>query len=284
MQEKVIIICGPTATGKTKFAKEIARHLNGELVSADSRQVYRGLDIITGKDHGDYKIWLVDLVDPDEPFSVSQWHDLAIEAISDIQSRGKLPIIVGGTGLYLKSLTTSLSTLSIPPNPILRKELSRYSASELFNKLKSDCPDIAASLNQSDSQNPRRLIRRLEIETYKLNKHPSQSQISNSYLTLCLSAPLSYLDSAIESRVKTRLSQGAQKEAEYVLSKYSHHLPSISACGYPAFLTEDPLKAWIVAERQYARRQLTWFKKQPNLNWIDISLPDWKQKAISLVV
>src|SRR3989344_4958306 len=122
---KVLIICGPTATGKTKLAARLAKRFNGELVSADSRQVYRGMDLTTGKEMPDVPIWLYDVAHPDEDFSVSHWVKLAKDAISDIQKRNKLPIVVGGTGLYIQALLRPFETIDIPPNKKLREKLQK---------------------------------------------------------------------------------------------------------------------------------------------------------------
>ncbi len=124
---KLLVICGPTATGKTVLAAEIAKQFNGELVSADSRQVYRSMDICTGKDRPDVPIWLYDIVDPDEEFSVSQWVVLARGAIADIHKRNKLPIVVGGTGLYIHALLYPFETINIPPDRTLRNKLQALS-------------------------------------------------------------------------------------------------------------------------------------------------------------
>lgn len=165
---KVLVICGPTATGKTSFALQMAKELNGELVSADSRQVYIGRDLETGKDldlikNSGIKIWLYDVVNPGEEFSVAIWRKLAHEAIADILSRGKLPIVVGGSGLYIRALTEDLSEVDISRNEKLRAELKNKSASELFDYLKNINLTKAMSMNNSDRKNPRRLIRAIEI-------------------------------------------------------------------------------------------------------------------------
>src|SRR3989344_7163983 len=140
--KNVFIICGPTATGKTKLALQLAKELDGELISADSRQVYVGNDIETGKDldlirASGIKVWLYDVVNSSEKFSVSQWRKLARDAIKDILSRNKLPIVVGGSGLYIKSLVQDLPDIDVPYDKKLRTELENKSATNLFNYLKS---------------------------------------------------------------------------------------------------------------------------------------------------
>lgn len=293
LENPTLIICGPTATGKTAFAVQIARQFNGELISADSRQVYTGLDIITGKDHGDFPVHLIDVVEPDQAFSVSRWHDLAVKAITDIRARGKLPVVVGGTGLYFKSLLSPLSDISVPPNPQLRSALSGLTSIELFNKLKKDYPFVADSLNTSDSRNPRRLIRKYEIAKYKYNNFdiplpgsrgvgaPATEGFKNGvdFLLIGLKTNITELDKRINQRVADRLKLGAASEAKVVLARYPHNLPALSACGYLSFLTVDPVSSWQAAEHHYARRQLTWFKKQPGIQWYDVSTPAWQAEA-----
>jgi len=173
VNSKILIICGPTATGKTKFGIEIAKKFNGEIVSADSRQVYKGKNLVYGKDLpreskwvdakpgywdlGYTKIWLYDVVSPSEEFSVALWHDLAIQVIEDILSRQKLPIITGGTGLFIKSITHNLTDIYAPRNMLIRNELVNKSIEYLFGYLKRIDPNRANRLNESDQKNPRRL-------------------------------------------------------------------------------------------------------------------------------
>ena len=185
-KDKILVICGPTATGKTRFGLDLAKKLNGEIVSADSRQVYTGRNIVTGKDLpkniqcsvsniqwrdrylkyyeiGGIKIWLYDIVEQGEEFSVALWRECAQLVIEDIRQRGGLPIVVGGTGLYIKSLTQNLADISVSRNLKLRQELQGKNVNYLFNYLKQRDPVRAQNLNESDRRNPRRLVRAIEI-------------------------------------------------------------------------------------------------------------------------
>lgn len=295
---KILIICGPTATGKTSFSIELARKFSGEIISADSRQVYQGMDIVTGKDLppeakstaslikwkdrflkyyliNKVKIWLYDVVKPSESFNVSFWHECAQLVISDILSRNKLPIVVGGTGLYLKSLIYDLSAISIPPDQQLRQSLSNKSTRHLFDYLASLNAEVASKLNNSDRNNPRRLIRQIEIIS---SGRLPQTHLSSAYsfLSLGLTAPTAYLFKYADKRILTRLSQGAIQEATRIASVYSSHHPSFSACGYSVLLTPNPIANWQKKEHAYIRRQLTWFKKQLSIRWFDITKSDWQ--------
>lgn len=269
---KVLLITGQTATGKTSFAVEVAHKFNGELVSADSRQVYQGMDIITGKDKDkiDVPIWLYDLVRPDEQFSVSQWRQKALEAIQDISARGKLPIVVGGTGLYLRSLTENLDTVNIPPDPNLRTKLSSLSVSDLFAQLVLLEPSRANSLNNSDKNNTRRLIRAIEIALFnKKTQYPLlrlRGGLGGRYLSIVLTCSPDLLKVRISDRVHQRIAAGANSEFTQLTSFYS-----------------PDSEIWINNEYQYARRQLGFFNKYFPKNHFDISNPLWRQQVLGIM-
>lgn len=236
---KVLVICGPTATGKTKLALELAKEFNGELISADSRQVYLGNDIETGKDKdliGNSRIWLLDIIKSNEDFSVSQWRKLASEAIKDILSRGKLPIVVGGSGLYLKALVQNLANVDVPQDLELRK--SNKSVVELFDYLKSVDPVKAKSLNNSDKNNPRRLIRAIEISKGVPFQGPERGPLYK-YLQIGLTASKEYLEEKIRERV---IKRGLDE-------------------------------SFVQKEINIMKKQLVWFKKQPDIVWFDIMEP-----------
>jgi tRNA dimethylallyltransferase len=236
--DTVVVICGPTATGKTKIALQLAKEFNGELISADSRQVYIGNDQETGKDKdliGDSKIWLLDLIKSREEFSVSTWRRLAHEAIKDILARDKLPIVVGGSGLYIKALVQELSDVDAPRDIKLRN--SNKSANELFDQLKQLDPKKAESLNNSDKNNPRRLVRAIEIAQCPSPRLGEGLRVR--YLQFGLTASKEELIKRIEKRVGDR---GLDE-------------------------------SFIQKEINIMKKQLVWFKKQPNITWFDIIDP-----------
>jgi tRNA dimethylallyltransferase len=176
-----LAIVGPTGVGKTAYALQLAPKISAEIISADSRQVFIGMDIATGKesDRGrwatinnrrtliinDTPIHALDLVTPDQEFSVSQWHAVAVQLIDEIIQRGHRPLIVGGTGFYLDALMGRVQTMDILPNPDLRAELQNLNRAQLQEKLKSIAPHRWQQMNYSDQQNPARLMRAIEIET-----------------------------------------------------------------------------------------------------------------------
>ncbi len=203
--KKLLVICGPTATGKTKLAAFLAKKIDGELISADSRQVYRGNDAETNKERPPgVRIWLYDVVDPGEAFSVSHWVKLARAAISDIRKRGKVPIIVGGTGLYIKALLEPFATIDIPPDKKLREKLKSASVKELQDMLDTE---TLTSMNQSDRNNPRRLIRKIETAKYAKKRESFEKAI-----IIGLTAPLTEL----YKRVDESIARGVQSNHEIV--------------------------------------------------------------------
>ncbi len=309
--KRLLITCGPTAVGKTALALELARRFDGELVNADSRQVYRGMDIGTGKDlsiNSKFKvqnsklgaekyqigyylvsgvpIWLLDVVEPDYRFTVADYLKVAVPVIEDVWSRKKLPILVGGSGFYLKVLTEGVDTVGVKPNQILRKRLERLTVFKLQKKLKEVDPDRFNKMNNSDRLNPRRLIRAIEIATdsrKNLSKIRHLNLGKNNIFWIGLKMPLRRLDQAIAKRVKQRLNLGLLEEIESLLTRFS-----FSDCvlgetiAYQEWqdyfrsrrfeenrekLASKIIDRWQTNERQYARRQITWFKKNKQISW-----------------
>lgn len=317
-----LIICGPTASGKTALALHLAKKFNGELISADSRQVYRGMDIGTGKDlpvkstlkephgkrglklrikneifnYGYYiikgiPVWLLDLARPDQEFTVAHFHELAQQTIKDILDRGKLPIIVGGTGFYLRSLIRPFSSLAIPPNKKLRRKFEAISVHELSALLEVSEPDKFLRLNNSDKYNSRRLIRALEIADYH-KKHPNVMKqapgMSMDVLVIGLTIPMDALSKLIDRRINLRVKAGIICEIEKLLENgYSWFLPSLSAIGYRQWRAyfektsslKRVIKEWQRDEYAYAKRQMVWFKKDQSIVWFTPLEIDFREKV-----
>ncbi|RJR29276.1 tRNA (adenosine(37)-N6)-dimethylallyltransferase MiaA [Candidatus Microgenomates bacterium] len=291
---KLLIICGTTATGKTALALELAKKYSGDLLSADSRQIYKGVDIGVGKDtpkgfvpaadkesgvyysNGHTNIWGYDLVSPFEEFSVSHYLAYANRKIMEIWDSGKLPIVVGGTGLYINGVVNGIETAGIPVNKKLREELSTHSAAKLFNTLTSISPK-AKALNQSDRGNPRRLIRAIEIASFT-GKLPKPKVLQAKVLWLGLSVDLDTLQEKIHSRVQWRYENGFLEEVRELLKKgVDWNNQIMSSTGYRQYrehvegkvTAQEFLLSWKRAEFQYAKRQTTWFKKNKNINWFN---------------
>ncbi len=273
---KLLVICGPTATGKTALAVYLAGLFHGEILSVDSRQVYRHMDIGTGKDKPEgVTIWGYDLVNPTEEFSVAQYVSLARKKIEQCWVEDKLPILVGGTGLYIKAVIDGIQTANIPPDEKLREELIQKPPEELFTMLTSVDPIKGQSLNDSDKANPRRLIRAIEIAKTEPNSN-EQSKLDADTLFIGLKLTQEEQEKRIKERVEARLTQGFEEEVQRLLAMgVGWHNQSMSSLGYrqwQAVLSgkqtrEQALQEWIIEERKYAKRQMTWFKKDSRIVW-----------------
>lgn len=274
---QLLCIVGPTGVGKTARAVEIAKLSPSILVSADSRQVYRGMDIVTGKDHPkDLKIYGIDICDPDASCSVAVWYDAVRPTIEKAWGEGKLVIVVGGTGLYLRALSEGIPTMQVPINQDLRDELSAFSVSKLQEKLSTLSQEKFTSMNHSDQSNPRRLIRAIEVAE-SLSKLDIQFPRPESKII-----GLNYFDTSkyrsdVEERVRARIQQGAIEETKNLLTQYNKDLQSFSAIGYRSISRylegtvseEEMIGHWVADELAYAKRQMTWFRKVPTIKWYD---------------
>lgn len=301
---KLLVVCGPTATGKTTLAISLAKKFNGEIVSADSRQVFKGLNIGTGKDLpkgakmkylwikkfgyyeiGGVKVWGYDLADPRHSFSVSQYIKYTERIIADIVKRGKLPILVGGTGLYIKGVIDGIPTADIPVSNRLRKSLNEKPASELFELLAKMDPIKAAAMNASDKKNPRRLVRAVEIATWHVTHEKDGHEVKPlknkwNVLQIGLMAENSYLDRKIEQRVSERFRERLKNEIAGLLKNHvDWKMQSMSSMGYGQWQDffegkkseMDVIRTWESEEKKYVRRQMVWFKKDKRIEWFDIT-------------
>jgi len=292
---KLLIISGPTASGKTNLAVKLAKKFNGELISADSRQVYRSLDIGVGKDHPkDLAIHLIDLIEPNQTFSVSQFRKLALEKISEVQTKNKLPILVGCSGFYIDAvINPNYNTFSVKPKILLRKILFKLPVNVLQFILKIINKNTFLKLNNSDRNNPLRLVRKIEIKLSTPQAPLFQGGVSEGRggfdcLHLSLTAPKPYLYDRIDARVESRLNLGHIKELKSLLKKYKWSDPGLKISAYKVFNSTDTIdqikQKWKFAEHRDARRQLTWFKKYTHGFFIDISKPNFVSKVNKIVV
>ena len=299
MNNKLLVICGQTGTGKTSLAIHLAKKFNGELISADSRQVYKGLDIGTGKDlkeieRSKIKIWGYDLVDPKKNFSVGNYIRFAQKATLDIQKRGKLPILVGGTGLFIKAVTDGIPTAFVPRNLKLRKNLEEKGTGDLFEILAQLDPIKAGSMNRSDKLNPRRLIRGIEVASWKLERKTPRLFKKPKYqlLEIGLQTSLDSLSKKIEKRVDKRINDGVEEEIKKLLSSgISWDSQSMTSLGYRQWrdyfgkkvTKKEVVNNWKKEELRYAKRQLAWFKKDARINWFDSQDGNLYKKVEELV-
>jgi tRNA dimethylallyltransferase len=230
------------------------------------------------------RLWLYDIVNPDQSFSVGLYEKLAKRVIQSIHDRGKLPVVVGGSGLYLQSITHGINTSQIAPNEKLRIELSKKPLEDLQNLLLRSAPDIYTSLNESDRRNPRRLIRKIEL-AYAGEKKLTLHEAVFDTCSIGLTASRDVLYARIDKRVEERISQGAESEVRQLLGMgYSFQLPSMNSMGYEQWRemvengNEDKnaiISKWKADEHAYAKRQMTWFKKVSGIQWFDIGKQHW---------
>lgn len=301
MSNKLLVVSGPTATGKTDLAVKLAKKYNGELVSGDSCQIYKGMDIGTGKDQPqDTPIHLVDLVTPDKKFSVADFQKVGLKAIKEIQSRGKLPILVGCSGFYIDSLINpNYNTFSIKPNKILRFTFKYLPLNTLQKIYKLIDKGGFSKLNHSDVNNHYRLTRKIEIEIskktspfFKGRSHKVTEEFCPfDILHVSLTAPLDFLYQRIDARVNKRMEIGFLNEIKNLLKKYKWSDPGMQIAAYqclkPYFMKTSPLssclQSWSNAEHSDARRQTCWFKTKAIAFYFDITQKGYEKNIFKQV-
>lgn len=286
----IITILGPTATGKTGLATALALRINAEIISADSRQVYRRMDIGTGKDLDDYCLngthvpyHLIDIVEPGVEYNVFQYQQLAHQAIQDIESRGRNIILCGGSGMYIEALLKGYKLFPVPDNPALRRQLEQQSDEELTQMLAS----FKALHNHTDTCERPRLIRAIEIETY-YQEHPELMASCQpvSSVIFGLKGDRDLIRSRITQRLHQRLENGMVDEVRQLLDSGVNPNQLIRYGLEYKFLTQYLQNQWDydtmvqrlnVAIHQFSKRQMTWFRKMEregfNIHWMDIGLP-----------
>lgn len=277
--KKIIVLLGPTASGKTGLGVKLAHEFDGEIVSADSRQVYRGMDIGTGKDLKEYSFkyknkkikipyYLIDVVNPKTEFNLAKHQKLAYKAIDNISRRDKLPIVVGGTGLYLQALVDGYSLSSVKTDKKLRAKLEKMSVAKLFSLFKKLDSQKASKLNQSDKNNKRRLIRYIELEKNGGEKRVSQPRYNS--LVLGLTWPIGELRKRIGKRLGQRLAEGMVKEVEGLrrqgvswkrLEGFGLEYRFISLYLQNKIGYQEMIEKLNKAIGQFAKRQMSWFRR-----------------------
>ncbi len=282
MKSRILVIVGPTASGKSDLAVKLAKKFNGEIISADSRQVYKGLDIGTGKitksEMGGAKHHLLDVEDPRKQFTASEYKKLGEAALQEILRRGKLPVIVGGTGFYIDTLTGEVILPEVPPNKLLRKRLNKLSAEKLFLMLKKK--DLARA-ESIDAKNKVRLIRALEI-IEALGKVPMSTPGVYRHKVIWVGVQPTNLDMRINKRLLKRLPgmiREAKKLHENGLTYKRMHELGLEY-RYLALLLQNKItkvefiKKLNTEIRRYAKRQMTWLKRNKKIKWFTLSKID----------
>ncbi len=285
----VIVIAGPTASGKTSLSIELAKKINGEIISADSMQIYKDMNIGTAKptveEMQGIKHYLIDCISPQDRYSVSQYKGQAIKAIEEVLSKNKVPIVVGGTGLYIDSLIYGIDFQEMSFDENYRLELENKvkegKLNELYEKAKEIDPEAIEKISPNDKK---RILRILEI--YKAtgknkteqNKESLKNGVPYNYVVFALNWDRADLYDRINKRVDIMLEQGLIKEVEKLIEKYGDTMPTaMQGLGYKEVkeyldkkITKEEMIEKIKQEtRRYAKRQLTWFRKNKNTIWLD---------------
>lgn len=292
-----ILIAGPTAVGKSAVALALAEKLGGEIISVDSMQVYRGLDIGTAKpgaaERSRVPHHLIDVVDLAEPFDAAKFVALANQAVNEIQSRGQVPVFCGGTGLYFKAFLEGLGETP-PANPSLRAELEATPPPELLRELETCDP---ATFETIDRQNPRRIVRAIEVirltgkpfskqrarwgeASGKPLDSPDGLRARSPHRMICLTRAAADLRTRINSRVEKMFAAGLIEETRELLRKgMEQNKTAMQALGYRQVVEHlhgqrslpETIELVKVKTRQFAKRQMTWFRKQPGVDWIQLA-------------
>ncbi|MCK5475484.1 MAG: tRNA (adenosine(37)-N6)-dimethylallyltransferase MiaA [Candidatus Pacebacteria bacterium] len=282
----LIVILGPTSSGKTEIGFKLAKKYNGEIINADSRQIYKEMDVGTGKatdsittqySISNIPIHLISIKTPNQKFSLSQYKKLAVKAIDDIHKQGKIPILVGGTGLYISTIVNNLEIPKAIPNQKIRKRLEKHTEKYLFKKLKKVDPNSAKTIGEN---NKRKLIRALEV--YEITGKPFSSQQKKgkslfNILQIGIKIDREKLYEKIDARVDRMIEIGLIKETKKLSKKYSFNLPAMSGIGYyeigsylkDEMSLDEAIQKVKFRTHQYARRQITWFKKDERIKWIE---------------
>ena len=299
---QLLTILGPTASGKTTFACALAQKINTEIISADSRQVYRGMDIGTGKDLADYTVYgqpvpyhLIDICDAGEKYNVFEFQHDFHKAFSEIQNKGKLPILCGGTGMYIESVLRGYKLPKVPENTALRQQLEGKSIEELSVILSQ----YVSLHNKSDLDSAKRTIRAIEIAEYNLHNEPEFNEFKplNS-LIIGLDIDREVRRKKITKRLTERLNQGMIEEVKCLLDNGIHAEDLIYYGLEYKFITqfligelshEEMFSQLEIAIHQFAKRQMTWFRGMERrgftIHWISAELPleEKLEKVLQLV-
>lgn len=288
-KQKLIVLIGPTAVGKTKLSIRLAKRFNGEIISGDSMQIYRTMDIgtakITPEEMEGVPHHLIDIKNPEESFSAAEFQQLVRGKITEIASRGKTPMIVGGTGLYIQSVIYDYQFSEAPSDEAFRTMLEKRAAEEgneaLFQELVALDPDSAEKMHPN---NIRRVIRALEIyhcTGKKMSEYQEEQTPDLLYDTALIGLTMEreLLYERINKRVDIMMQQGLVEEVEDLFSKGLEGCPSIQAIGYKELFAyfqhkvslEDAVEALKQNSRRYAKRQFTWFRNKMDVEWFDMS-------------
>ncbi|MFH1551288.1 MAG: tRNA (adenosine(37)-N6)-dimethylallyltransferase MiaA [bacterium] len=279
-QNQLIVILGPTGSGKSDLAVKLAKKFNAEIISSDSRQIYKGMNIGTAKitegEMSDIPHYMLDIVKPNQNFTLAQYKKSAIKIIKDIHQRRKTAFLVGGTGLYIQAIVDNLQIPQVKPNKKIRNKLEKLTNQELFEQLKKLDSKSAGVI---DMNNKRRLIRALEV--CLISKKPFSEQRKKGKplfktLQIGLAPDKKTLEKKISQRADKMIKAGLIEEIKELIKKYPPNLPSMNSIGYKEIIQylENKITLeqaeYLIKQhtRQYSRRQMTWFKKDQRIIWV----------------
>lgn len=294
MKSKLLCLLGPTAVGKTEIAIQLAQRLNAEIVSVDSRQIYRQMDIGTAKPTSEEqqaaRHHLIDCVDISQPFSVADYQSLADTAIADIQDRGKQVLLVGGAGLYFRAVVDGLfegPAADAALRERLEQEAAQHGVDVLHERLRTCDPESAERIHPNNVVRVIRALEVYELTGIPMSEHQQQWQKANQrhpFTAFCLTMPRALLYCRIEQRVDVMLGNGLIAEVESLLAAdYARDTIALRSFGYKeliAYLNGKCTYMEVVEQlkqntRRFAKRQLTWFRKDTRIEWLDrVSTPD----------
>ena len=284
---KVIVLCGPTASGKTALSIELAKKINGEIISSDSMQIYKDMNIGTAKptveEMDGIPHYLLDFVSPDTRYSVAEFQKDATEKIEEILKKGKTPIIVGGTGLYVDSLIYGIEYQDIKLDEQYRNQLENIAEQEGLDKLYEEAKKIDLEAMQKISRNDKkRIIRVLEIykatgKTKTQQELESRQEVKYDYKVFAINMEREKLYDRINRRVDIMIDQGLIEEVENLVKKYKEFPTAMQGLGYKEVVEyienkvtkEEMIEKIKMETRRYAKRQITWFKKNKQTIWLD---------------
>lgn len=281
-KSNLIVILGPTASGKSEMAIKLAKIFNGEIISADSRQVYKKMDIGTNKTTNFNGIphYMINIVKPDQIFTAGEYKKRAIKIIKNIQKRNKVPFLVGGTGLYISSIVDNFNIPEVNPNKKLRKkiesEIKKYGLKKVYQKLIKLDPEAKKFI---EPENPRRIIRALEvclITGKPFSELRKKGEPIFNTLQIGIKVPKQILYKKINQRVDEMMECGLTEEVKNLAKKYSFKLPSMSGIGYKQigmYLKKEidllgSIKLIKRDTRRYTRKQISWFGRDKTIKWI----------------
>jgi len=289
---RVLVIVGPTAVGKTNLALVLGPRFGGEVISADSRQVYRYMDIGTAKATPEERALvphhLIDIVDPDEELTLAHYRALATQAIEAVWARGRLPMLVGGTGLYIWAVLEGWTIPEVPPDPSLRAALEEEARQRGYAALHARLAEVdPAAAARIDPRNVRRVIRALEVYCragVPISRLQRREPPPYRVFIVGLTMPRPALYARIDARVDRMIAQGLVEEVRWLRARYADDLPAMSALGYQQIVQylrgeislEEAMMLIKRHTRRFVRQQYNWFRlSDPRITWVDAHEADW---------